>query len=132
MQTQIQWMLVFMSICQTLLLLLVICFFKEKDEDLQIDSAEDLQVNESTTSASILDQVKLLLIDRNYMLAMISSSILVSATYSFPTVLAQIILPWGYTSNDASVLGTLYNGSGIIGGIIVSFILNKSRIFKTL
>jgi hypothetical protein len=54
---------------------------------------------------------------------------MVSLSYSFPTLLEQLILPYGFTSHDASVFGALYNLFGIIGGILVSLFLSKRRIF---
>lgn len=67
--------------------------------------------------------------DKNYVYVMISSSVMVSLSYSFPTLLEQLILPYGFTSEDASVFGMIYNFTGIIGGIAVSIYLSKSRNF---
>jgi hypothetical protein len=63
------------------------------------------------------------------MLAMLSSSIMVSLTYSFPALLEQLIIPWGFVSNDASVFGAGYNFIGIFGGIAITLILNRNQVF---
>ena len=62
---------------------------------------------------------------------MISSSVMVSLSYSFPTLLEQLILPYGFKSEDASVFGMFYNLLGIVGGIFVSIYLSKRRNFGT-
>lgn len=67
--------------------------------------------------------------NKNYLYVMISSSVMVSLSYSFPTLLEQLILPYGFTSEDASVFGMAYNLMGIFGGIAVSIYLSKRRNF---
>jgi cyanate permease len=57
---------------------------------------------------------------------------MISLSYSFPTLLEQLILPYGFNSEDASVLGILYNLFGILGGIILSLYLRKRRNFGTM
>jgi hypothetical protein len=69
--------------------------------------------------------------DKNYVFVMISSSVMVSLSYSFPTLLEQLILPYGFTSEDASVFGMIYNLMGIFGGVVVSIYLSKIRNFGT-
>ena len=68
--------------------------------------------------------------NKNYMLAMISSSLAISVTYSFPTLMAEILFPYDYTNDDMSLYGALYNGVGICGGIIVSIVLTRYPYFK--
>ena len=63
---------------------------------------------------------------------MISSSLAVSVTYSFPTLMAEILFPYNYTNDDMSVYGALYNGIGICGGILVALILMRYPQFKTI
>ena len=70
--------------------------------------------------------------NRNYVYVMISSSVMVSLSYSFPTLLEQLILPYGFTSEDASVFGMLYNLFGIVGGIFVSAYLSRRRNFRSM
>ena len=54
---------------------------------------------------------------------------MVSLTYSFPALLEQLIIPWGFVSNDASVFGAGYNFIGIFGGIAITLILNRNQVF---
>ena len=79
---------------------------------------------------SVLQQFKLLLKNKDFMLVMVSSSIVVSLSYSFPTVLEQVLLPYGYTSRDASIFGVLYMLAGILGGVIASLVLTRDPIFR--
>jgi len=48
------------------------------------------------------------------------------------TVIEEILSPFGYTSNDVSTFGFLYSIFGMFGGMAVSAILSKTRIFKQL
>jgi cyanate permease len=63
------------------------------------------------------------------MLVMVGSSVMVSLTYSFPSFLEQLILPYGYKSHDASIFGAFYNIMGILGGVIVTYFLRKNQNF---
>ena len=56
---------------------------------------------------------------------------IVSTSYSFSTLVEQIILPYGYVSDDASNQGVFYNGIGVVGGVLCAILLNKERKFKT-
>ena len=54
---------------------------------------------------------------------------MVSLTYSFPSFLEQLILPYGYKSRDASIFGAFYNVMGIAGGVLVTCVLRKDGNF---
>ena len=75
-------------------------------------------------------QLKELMRNGNYLRLMFGSSLLISCTYAFPTVMDQIIEPYGYNSSDSSNYGALWNLFGIIGGVIVVFVLNWKPAFK--
>ena len=60
---------------------------------------------------------------------MLSVSLVMSLNWTFLTVLEIIMLPYGYTSNDASYFGFSNNIIGIFGGVTASLILRKWPIY---
>lgn len=64
------------------------------------------------------------------MFQMLAASIIITTTYTFPTLIEQMIGPFNYSSSDASLFGLLYNQVGIFGGIIFAVFLNKNPNFK--
>ena len=68
--------------------------------------------------------------NKNYIYILIASSGIISCSYTLPTLLDDMITPYGYTSDDASQFGELYNLFGIIGGVLFAMILLKYPMFK--
>ena len=87
-------------------------------------------LGDDQTNLPVSRQFKLLFQNKDFVYVMLASSITVSLSYSFPSILEQILLPYGYTSRDASIFGVLYMLAGIIGGIIASLILTRDPIFR--
>ena len=136
-------LMLYMAIAETVVLVIIVVFFKEKEEELapSIDAVGKDGSGRSMSLASTtsykpemvsgsMAQLKELMRNGNYLRLMFGSSLLISCTYSFPTVMEQIIEPFNYSSDDASNYGALWNLFGIIGGIIVVFILNWKPAFK--
>lgn len=67
----------------------------------------------------------------NAMALIIAASLLIAVTYMFPTILEQVLIHYGYTSEEVGVYGFLYNVTGIVGGLMISFYLSKRPSFKT-
>ena len=125
-------MMITMAIVQTVFVLIYIFFYDSPSQSHQLDTSaldkmhlRPLQDVMSEKEPSMTEQMKQAMKNKNFMLAMISSSLIVSITFSFPTIMEQILLPFDYTSNDVSIFGSCYNGFGIIGGILISIVLSK-------
>ena len=130
-----------MASVETLLLVLLYVFYAERETKTKVKARADhiIEMNEQMILSksgqepeSVSSQFKRLFKNRDFVLAMLSSSIMVSLTYSFPALLEQLILPWGFVSNDASIFGAGYNAIGILGGIAATLILNKKQVFSLL
>jgi cyanate permease len=83
-------------------------------------------------SKGLTKQFKDLIRQKDYMFLLISSGFILGTSYSFPVILEQLVRPYGYTSKEASVYGVMYNLTGIIGSILITFILIKFRIFRVM
>ena len=62
---------------------------------------------------------------------MLAASLVIASTYTFPTFIEEIIDPFNYNAEDASLFGLLYNLLGVIGGLVFAGVLYyNSFMFK--
>jgi len=61
---------------------------------------------------------------------LLSISFMASFNLTLLTVLSEIIVPFGYTDNDAAVFGFWINLIGNLGGVLSSLIIGKTGNFK--
>jgi len=122
-----------MACVETVLFVLLFIFYKERKEEEVEESQMQIMGEEQEFQVERTEPISRhfinLMKNRDYVYVMISSSVMVSLSYSFPTLLEQLILPYGFTSEDASVFGMIYNLLGIVGGICVSIYLSRRRNF---
>tara|TARA_B110000285_G_C14974091_1_gene538058 strand:- start:178 stop:804 length:627 start_codon:yes stop_codon:yes gene_type:complete len=65
--------------------------------------------------------------NRNYQLVLWSASLMISASITFATVVAIILEPYHYTSEDVSLLGFVQQLAGVPGSILAAVVLYHRR-----
>jgi hypothetical protein len=119
------------SILTTLVLFLVLFFFQSRP--ILGQQSKDHQLSLPThPQKPIFMSLKLLLCDKDFLFSTLAHSIAIGHFFAFTTVLEAMIIPFGFTSIDASYLSTAYQASGIISGFLCSWVLTRKgpRYFK--
>lgn len=112
-------MCIALAIGGSVVMALVIALFKERpDEDARGKSSQSVDY-------SVLQSVKGLLLDRNFVLQYISHSFILAYMQAFTSLLIQIIGVYGFTSAEASYLTTGFMISGILGGVLTTTLITK-------
>ena len=119
------------SILTTLVLFLVLFFFKSSPLPAQ-QSKDHAPPLPPHPQKPIFTSLKLLLCDKDFLLSTLAHSLAIGHFFAFTTVLEAMIIPFNFTSIDASYLSTAYQASGIISGLLCSWVLTRKgpRYFK--
>jgi len=78
-------------------------------------------------NAGMVQQFKTLMKNRNYQLVLWSTSLMISAGITFATVVAIILEPYHYTSENVSLLGFVQQLAGVPGSILAAVVLYHRR-----
>nr|XP_039250485.1 solute carrier family 49 member A3-like [Styela clava] len=83
-----------------------------------------------TTSENFFAGVKEILQNRAYVILMIGVGSAIGLYSSFATLVEQVLCPWGYTDTIAGVCGSVMTLAGLVGAIIMSLIVDRTKRFS--
>jgi len=75
---------------------------------------------------------KSLFTNSEYIILFISGGLMIGNFGAFSTVLDQILSPFGYTSSDSSIMGTVFMLVGVVGSIGAGKIIDMYKIYRTI
>ncbi|XP_046430609.1 feline leukemia virus subgroup C receptor-related protein 1 isoform X3 [Neodiprion virginianus] len=125
----LQTMFYIVAAITSVILVLILLFFKA-EPPLPPSSAQAVQ-REAETSENFLFSVKTLLLNKGYLLLLLSYAINVGIFYALSTLLSQIILPYypGHET-DAGRIGLVIVLAGMLGSVLCGVVLDKTHRFK--
>lgn len=117
------------AVVNTVVFLLIVPFFDEKPH--VPPSHAQMTKRISKPDASFTKSLKVLLVNRNYILLLITYGINVGVFYAISTLLSQMVLFYhsGEQENTGAI-GFVIIISGMFGSVITGFILQKNHHFK--
>ena len=92
--------------------------------------ANDALSADGDNAMSYMEEIKLLLCDWNFMLLTVGFSIGLAIFTSFSALIDQLVKPCGY-SDQAGPMGATLIVAGMLGCVVVSPILDKTKKFRT-
>lgn len=104
--------------------LLVIVLFRSKPPSPPSSSEE------SPPAINIKKDFISLLTNRHYLILLFSFSLGLALFNAITTVLAQLIQPTGYSSNDAGVFGAVIIIAGLANALIAGFIMDRTHLYR--
>ncbi|CDW86707.1 UNKNOWN [Stylonychia lemnae] len=116
------------AIISTIILIPVAITFKDKPPtppSLSQQGSDILKLDQSLKKDLIS-----LLKNKGFMLTCIANGGVMSFSYAFTTVFAQMISIYGFTASQSSWIGTIYLLAGIVGGILASVYLTHKPKYK--
>ncbi|KAK7576443.1 hypothetical protein V9T40_012729 [Parthenolecanium corni] len=114
----------------TTVILLLICLFFEDKPDLPPSPAQAAQKC-SDTQNDFGGSIRRLLMNKGYVLLLLSYGINVGVFYAISTLLNTVILHYFPTGQeDAGIIGLVIVIVGMVGSVCCGYILDKTRLFK--
>ncbi|XP_037968523.2 uncharacterized MFS-type transporter C09D4.1 isoform X1 [Plutella xylostella] len=111
----------------SVLFVLILLFFKTAPAS-PPSAAADLG---ASLDSNFFQSIKRLLMNRNYILLLISYGLNVGVFYAISTLLNQVILTYYPTANeDAGRIGLVIVVAGMVGSVICGLVLDKTHRFK--
>ena len=114
----------FLAIISTMTLIPILIFFRNKPEIETNDGVENYERQDSIETLSLWKSFKILIKDRDWTLSSIAHGISLAYSYSFTIFIPSMITIYGFTSHDASYLGTSFQISGLASGVVCSTFLS--------
>ncbi|XP_046753489.1 uncharacterized MFS-type transporter C09D4.1 isoform X2 [Diprion similis] len=125
----LQTMFYIVAAITSIILVLILLFFKA-EPPLPPSSAQAVQ-REAENSENFLFSVKTLLLNKGYLLLLLSYAINVGIFYALSTLLSQIILEYYEESEtDAGRIGLVIVLAGMLGSVLCGIVLDKTHRFK--
>ena len=103
-----------------------IIFYKEEPRHFPSSAAKTAK---KKTEFSLMDDMWLLLRNKNYILMTISFCMLYGVYTCLGAIINTLVSPYGFTSGDTSVFGATCIVSGLVGSFIIASLLDKYKKF---
>lgn len=99
----------------------LIFFYKDKPEFFPSKVAR----TNTAAKFSMIKDAKLMIVNKNYIILLICYSLLYGVYTCLGAVINNLVVPYGFTSGDASIFGAVFIVSGLIGSFVFSGFLDK-------
>ncbi len=116
-------LLIFEAITSSLVMLFELVFFRDRPETPPCAAAGEERVGFRESFGQLKGNI-------NFILIFISGGLLVGNFNMMSTVVEQIFTPFGYTSADASLLGTIYMLSGVVGSLLIGKMVDLRKCYR--
>jgi len=119
--------MIFMGIICTIISLPCLILYREQPLTYPSAIAEktDLDAKSGDKSYSQMADLRILGKNKNYYLLSVSFMMLYGVYSSLGAIINLLVTPYDYTGTDASIFGGAFIVTGIIGGVVFSYFLDK-------